>query len=189
MTSIQTPIGIDTWNMERSHAPRSENICPQSPRNATPIAQYGDLVQKTLFKRYFGLHLQIKEKKGRKKEMKPKNLKKCHFKIISFKQKNHFNFILFSNIYFIYHVSCTQSLPSQYMLRFVFPFPFLVPNRMSFQVTMPMGLTKPFLVQVGQHQGSALSPSYLLLSLMNFPRASGYCTLVHVICLRHCARR
>ena len=42
---------------------------------------------------------------------------------------NHFNLILFSNIYFIRNVSRIQSFPSQSRLRsvFVFPFPFPVP--------------------------------------------------------------
>ena len=65
--------------------------------------------------------------------MKPRNIKKIPLENKFLKQINYFSLILFLNIYFIYNVSRTQSFLSQYRLRSVFPFPFPVPNRMSFQ--------------------------------------------------------
>ena len=73
--------------------------------------------------------------------MKTRNLKKFPLENNFLKQINHFSLILFSNIDFVHNVFRTQSFPSQYRLRSVFPFPFPVPNQMSFQVTMDSTFT------------------------------------------------
>ena len=59
----RVPASIVTRNMGRRHVPLSGNIYSELARNTIQIAQGDVPLWKTFLKRYFGLHLQIKEKR------------------------------------------------------------------------------------------------------------------------------
>ena len=120
--------------MERSHVPRSGNVCPQSPWNATQIAKGDVPVFKTFFESILAFSYELKIK-GKKTNENLKS-KKIPLENNFLKHNNHFNLILFSIKYFIHNVSRIQLSPSQSRFHSMFQNPFPVPNQMSFHVTL-----------------------------------------------------